>query len=250
MTIYTPPIALKNIQFVFSNLTRKILVERFVASYIKANMKFYAIFLVIFEITFASRILFLFPTPSKSHLMVVQGLSTTLAQRGHDVTVISPFPLVKPMKNYRDIKSPISGENDELKKDMVKNPNQSKFKAVPKFLIVVNDMSRQMMNMPEYKKIMKEEKFDLVIVGAFFNEYLLGVGDHFKCPTMMLSVAGAFTVTKLLVANPLGVSAVPHMINGAPRRMNFVDRTKNILFTTLDLAFSWYFYYNQKQIYE
>lgn len=52
----------------------------------------------------SSKILVLFPSPSRSHLVVAQGITTSLAERGHEVTVVSPFPLDKPMKNYRDIK--------------------------------------------------------------------------------------------------------------------------------------------------
>lgn len=63
-------------------------------------------FLSLCGISGAYKILFAFPSPSKSHLIVVQGLSTYLAEKGHNVTVVSPFPLSKPMDNYRDIVGP------------------------------------------------------------------------------------------------------------------------------------------------
>lgn len=48
---------------------------------------------------------------SQSHIIVGKALYTELAKQGHDVTVISTFPLDKPLKNYRDIHVPLTKEN-------------------------------------------------------------------------------------------------------------------------------------------
>lgn len=211
---------------------------------------FGVIFLVILEITSAARILFLFPSPSKSHLLVVQGLSTTLAERGHDVTVVSPFLLSKPMKNYRDIQSPISDDDEELKSDMVKNPSHSILTRFPKLISIVEEMALKMMDMPEYKRILREEKFDLVVVGMFFNNYLLALGDHFKCPTMMLSVGGGVSFLKTVIGNPLGVSGVPHLLSGLTGKMNFLERVKNFLVYSVEIPLSFYMHHVQRQFFK
>lgn len=217
-------------------------------------MKFFYLFVILLvtcEISLASRILFLFPSPSNSHLIVVQGLSTTLAERGHDVTVISPFPLTKPMKNYRDIKSPLTEEGATIAVDSIKNPNQSKLKLISKVIGVASDMGIKMLEMQEFKRIMKEEKFDLVIIGMFLNDYLLGVGDHFKCPTIMLSVNSATTITNLLFGNPFGVSSVRHLFSEqGSGKMTFIERTINFMLHGIDLAMFQYLHYAEKQIYE
>lgn len=51
----------------------------------------------------AYNILGIFPTTSKSHHFSGGALLRGLAKAGHNVTMISPFPLSKPMPNYRDI---------------------------------------------------------------------------------------------------------------------------------------------------
>lgn len=43
---------------------------------------------------------------SKSHFIVGSALLKGLAEKGHEVTVISPFSLKKPMKNYVEIPTP------------------------------------------------------------------------------------------------------------------------------------------------
>lgn len=49
------------------------------------------------------KILGVFPSMSKSHFIVGSALMRGLAEAGHEVTVLSPYPLSKPLKNYRDI---------------------------------------------------------------------------------------------------------------------------------------------------
>ncbi len=60
--------------------------------------------LLIFEVCAASKILVVYPTASRSQVVVTQLLSKELAKRGHKITTVSLFPLEKPVPNYRDIK--------------------------------------------------------------------------------------------------------------------------------------------------
>ena len=50
-----------------------------------------------------AKILGLFPLPGKSHFIVSSVLLKELANRGHQVTVFSPFPEKTPIPNYTDI---------------------------------------------------------------------------------------------------------------------------------------------------
>lgn len=49
------------------------------------------------------KILGIFHTFSKSHYIAGGALMKGLAAKGHDVTVISPYPQDKPTKNYHDV---------------------------------------------------------------------------------------------------------------------------------------------------
>lgn len=49
------------------------------------------------------RILGLFPFNGKSHFMMFEHLMKGLAKKGHQVDVISTFPLKKPYPNYKDM---------------------------------------------------------------------------------------------------------------------------------------------------
>lgn len=49
------------------------------------------------------KILGIFHTSSKSHYIAGGALMKALAEKGHDVTVISPHPQEKPLNNFRDV---------------------------------------------------------------------------------------------------------------------------------------------------
>lgn len=67
-----------------------------------------ALFLFIFASSCgAYRILCFFPTTSKSAIIFVQPLLEALAEKGHEVTVVSQFPHGTKVKNYRDVVVPI-----------------------------------------------------------------------------------------------------------------------------------------------
>lgn len=212
-----------------------------------------AIFLVTCTISSASRILFLFPSPSKSHVIVAQGLSKALVEKGHHVTMVSPFPLSKPIKNHREIKINMKPEMENFASGMVKQADQPRYKTIMRSIEVfrmVKDMANDMLEMPEFKKLMAEEKFDLVVIGMFFHNFLVGVGDHFNCPTLMLSVNVAMTASNLVVGNPLSVSAVPNILSGSSRDMNFSARVKNFLMQGVEFGIEAFMYRWQKNFYE
>jgi len=49
------------------------------------------------------RILGMFPLEGKSHWIMQEALMKDLARRGHQVDVVTHFPLEKPIPNYKDI---------------------------------------------------------------------------------------------------------------------------------------------------
>lgn len=51
----------------------------------------------------SSRILGVFPSPGYSQFILAERLMTELANRGHEVTVISPFLPKEQPKNYKNV---------------------------------------------------------------------------------------------------------------------------------------------------
>lgn len=203
------------------------------------------LFLLI-SLSSASRILFIFPTPSKSHMVIVHALSTTLSERGHEVTVVSPFPLEKKIANHRDIESAIPSAAKEHMNRMVNN-SIGIFKGMMLTYKVFNDMALETVKAESFQNILNEN-FDLLIIGMTFQNFLLGYGDHFKCPIAMLSVQKHWLWTSELVGNPFEVHSVPHMAFEA--ESNFFWRIKNFLIVGVESIFLSLMNLYQKSYYE
>ena len=58
-----------------------------------------------------AKILGIFPLPGKSHFIVSSALLRELANRGHQVTVFSPFPEKSPIPNYTNIDTALTRDH-------------------------------------------------------------------------------------------------------------------------------------------
>lgn len=196
----------------------------------------------------ASRVLFLFPTPSKSHLVIAHAVSTALAESGHEVTVVSPFPLEYEVINHRYIKSPIPKET-QIFMDKLVEDNQSSIISMlfsmPQYFIL---MAKEMIKMQNFQNLLNE-KFDLIVIGMAFNNFLLGYGDHFKCPTVVLSVQQHMVLTNAFVGNPTEPHAVATM-GFVTDNWSFASRVKNFLATIGFWFIEVYGNHIQKQTYK
>ena len=196
----------------------------------------------------ASRILFLFPTPSKSHVIIARALSTALAEKGHDVTLMSPFTTKSTLKNHREIFIELGEGTFQQMNIMMNSPSRNVFKMINATIEMSYEIGKDVMESKVMNDIMKE-KFDLMVIGMVFSYFLLGLTQHFNCPVIMLSVQRHMSLTNLMVGNPLSINTAPH-IYISKHEMNFIDRVKNFVLYGGDLLMYEYVNYHQKVIYE
>lgn len=72
-------------------------------------MKVFFIFtslLSIISVIEGLKVLSINPIGSTSHFAIGHSIVKTLLDAGHEITVISPYPLKNKLKNYTDIKAP------------------------------------------------------------------------------------------------------------------------------------------------
>lgn len=155
----------------------------------------------------AAKILCAFPTPSRAQMVVAAPLFEGLALHGHKVTVLSSFPRETPLKNYRDVTVKVDHMLDgkyhwrrllwqwrdchkyNIPYFLIPSPTHlDQMKALTKragiadsFLGTYTTMvqtgleaANVSINAKEFRKIMDTESFDLVIVGIFTNNFLVG----------------------------------------------------------------------------
>jgi glucuronosyltransferase len=214
------------------------------------NFIILAIFSVLTSTSECSKILFMYPTPGISLLLPLHTVSVALAEKGHDVTFVSTFPLGRKVKNYRDIVVPFNEAEKEFLKEVAQNPKDKGFTYVfPRVTSLVYRIGNDTLQDKEVRKLMAEENFDLVIIGYFLNDFMFGMADHFKCPSIIFSPVGSLSIINQALGNPLSVSGTPHLF-GPVEQMNFWGRLKTFMISTVDLSLTQYFRYKSKQIYK
>lgn len=182
--------------------------------------------------------------------MPLQTLAVALAGKGHDVTFVSTYPLNKKIPNYRDIKIPFDEADMEFMSVIAKDPkSKGPMYIFPRLTSLIYRLGNETLQMKEMRKMMAEEEFDLVIVGFFLTEFMLGLADHFKCPSILFSPAGAFTIMSQAIGNPLATAGASHVMLGM-KEMNFFGRVKNFMVTGLELGAFQYLKYRSRQVYE
>ncbi|XP_046802502.1 UDP-glycosyltransferase UGT5-like [Lucilia cuprina] len=179
----------------------------------------------------AARILGVFPSPSKSHVLIHCAVADALAEAGHEVTVIATVPnmLKKAKYNFLHVEGPMFDSN--FAQEMLNKPASiyRKFNGIISHVI---DMANVTMNQPKIHNFLQTHKagdFDAVILGYFMNDFMLGFGAHFQCPIILsFMVQPIFPINKM-IGNPLEASYVPTLYSGYKQPMDFASRVKNFL---------------------
>lgn len=199
----------------------------------------------------SSKILIVQPSPSRSHVIPLQILANILVNRDHEITFVSSFPLSIKKENYRDVVVPFDDSDKDFMKDFLKNPgNMNAFNSITHMPQLIANSGNNTLQSKEMRKIMAEESFDLVIVGYFFSEFLLGLGDHFKCPTIVVSSFGLVSSMASMTGNPLGIPAAQH-IAFIQKENGFFARLATAIIYTLEMGITKFIFTPlSKEVYE
>lgn len=133
---------------------------------LKVFILFYIVLCYQGELSSSLKILGAFPFPWRSHFVMYGKLMKELALKGHEVDVISAFPLVKSIPNYRDIDIRTVGMEF-----LYNNVNYTMYKAFRS--LVVNDVVKvsgidpcDSLNHPNVQKVlnMKKGAYDVIVM--------------------------------------------------------------------------------------
>lgn len=144
--------------------------------------------------------------------------------------MISCFPPEKEIKNFRHISIPIGEEYDTIIKGYMENSGDRMYmvKTLPKLSKIAMKLIDTTLYNSEVQNLMSEDNFDLVVVEGIMGDTYLGLGAHFKCPTIIFSSLSANPLVDI-VGNPLSVESVPNVMLGYREPMNFKQRIFNFL---------------------
>ncbi|EDW15705.2 uncharacterized protein Dmoj_GI10119 [Drosophila mojavensis] len=192
-------------------------------------------------------------TAAKSHFYVGQALAKGLVGAGHEVTMVSPFPQKKPLKNFVDVATPNVITAMEVHKarifDVVKIPIVFR---VPLMHAMGLKLTRTLLAEPAVQTLLAENRtFDAVLCEIFMNDAHYGFAEHFQAPLIAFSSFGASSWSNPLVGTPSPPSYVPHFLLQFSDHMSFFERAQNLIFTAFEYIYHTFFYLpQQEQIYK
>ncbi|XP_055538419.1 UDP-glucosyltransferase 2-like [Wyeomyia smithii] len=199
--------------------------------------------------TEAYRILSIGASPSRSHVIVQEALAKELARRGHHVTMVTPFPTAPSIENYREITVPLSDEGKRLMSHFIND--QSRWAMIQSFSAmnkVFMDVANDSINHPEVKRVMVEEKFDLLII-TMMADFLLGLTQLLDVPAVTVSPNAMVGFMNDVVGNPKSIATVPSVMLGVSSPMNFASRITNFFGWLLETLFGCLISYNSERYY-
>ncbi|XP_050423741.1 UDP-glycosyltransferase UGT4-like [Adelges cooleyi] len=182
----------------------------------------------------AANILVFTPLPVKSHIRGFQPLFEQLAQRGHNVTVLSCFPVNGTIPNYTDVGPFMEGERKRNVMELVDmnflNSSPLKWNLGVKLgsLVLSHKKMMEFIHSESYS-------FDLVMVETFVQEYTVAIGHKFNAPVINLVPAALWPSISKWLHMPSTFSYIPDICSSVTDEMTFIERLKNTISGVIQL---------------
>ncbi|XP_016966261.1 UDP-glycosyltransferase UGT5 [Drosophila biarmipes] len=186
-----------------------------------------------------ANILGIFGTHSPSHVIVHMAVMKTLADRGHNITVVTQMkPKLAAHENITVIVAPPSPERKEFIEEYMKqtfNDKPSIWTTMMKAVLQANDQLEGQMEFtvhPSFKELYEnpQTKFDLVILGPMANDFQLGIVAKLRCPVIVTWVGVPLPFMDSIVGNVNDPSYVPSLnvaLEAGQNTMTFTQRLSN-----------------------
>lgn len=204
-----------------------------------------------------ANILGVFTSPGKSHLIIFMSTIKGMIERGHNVTVLTtiPIPNLDPKESisFRHIQlSSPDLHPSAMEKHISSLVQEANFNNFLKTMEVMANLQKNALRTEKFKQFLQENNtFDLMLLGYFGNDYLLGIGAHFQCPVALISLGGpAMGPVGKFIGNPNEISYVPSPVLGIQQPMEFLNRVKNFLLNFVQYFAEHYLNYLINIVYE
>lgn len=118
---------------------------------------------------------------------------------------------------------------DEMKLSLLQSSETQKHSIFrfPRMFRDVFEMLSDVLDSPIIERLKRDEHFDLVIFGFFFNDFQLGLAAHFRCPSVIISATPVTQTMRNLIGNPSMPSIVASPLLSANGGMTFTQRVLN-----------------------
>ncbi|KAF5289260.1 hypothetical protein FQA39_LY15190 [Lamprigera yunnana] len=174
-----------------------------------------------------------------------------LAQRGHSVTVLSPYKEEHVHENYKQII--VTGINEKMAAfrsgifDVVQGSVVQQIINLDELGILMTEQTLTHTNVQNFFKT--NQQFDLVILQNFMSDAYTGFCYHFNAPCVLASAMSAPSFIHRKIGNPSSPSYIPQLHVNFLAKMNFYQRFYNIfIYIVIELSHYLYVYPKQNDI--
>lgn len=202
----------------------------------------------------AANILALYPTPSPSHLIIEMAIVKALAERNHNLTVITTLPIQSnsQVPGITHIKLE-SGQMSMTQ--LMKEIQGTGMQRILKFGIVLQKLvnsTAEILKDEQFQSFLQNEgnKFDLMLLGNIQTDFLYGIAVHFNCPIINIFPNQPTPSMLRDIGNPLEASYVPFSFVETGNVGDFMFRVKNLGVMLFQLFTAWSLEPLLKDIYE
>ncbi|XP_067012645.2 UDP-glycosyltransferase UGT5 [Anabrus simplex] len=200
---------------------------------IVASLSVSLLLLSLAHLASCARILGVFPHIGKSHFDVFEPLMKTLAERGHEVSVLSHFPLSNPPANYTNlsVKGSFVGFSPTGQVKMNESYGESGLMNSVKLSQIGVASCELVLSHPNAQRLIhSKEKFDLIITELFNTDCFLGFVHKFQAPHVALSSCVLMPWSNHRFANPDNPSYIPVVFHHFSDKMSFTERLMNAFY--------------------
>lgn len=172
----------------------------------------------------------IFPHTGKSHFDVFEPVMRALAEKGHEVTVISHFPQKEQLKRYTDISLAGTAEAmvDFLSVEDFTGRRYEKY-LVPILVAYFGYRSciDGLSSKPVQDFMTVNQTFDVIITEYFNTDCYLGFAHKFKVPVVSLSSCTLMPWVSERFGNPDNPAYIPDNMMGYSNKISFFGRVEN-----------------------
>nr|XP_023017936.1 UDP-glucuronosyltransferase 2B15-like [Leptinotarsa decemlineata] len=187
------------------------------------------------SISSGARILGVFQVPAVSHHSVFRSLWRELSLRGHNVTVVTPFPLNDDsLVNLTEID--VSDPNKEIFErhgfQFFMNKENYVQSKIPKIFALNNEMAEAVLSNKEFIKLYNnsQQQFDVVIAQTYVTPVLYSLSAKFGVPLIGVSSMGGYIGSHFAMGNPHPPSLYSEMFLPYHGQMTLPERVKSTLY--------------------
>lgn len=180
----------------------------------------------------AYNILTIFHFPARSSFVTFKPFLKELAERGHNLTVISHFSQKEAVPNYHEIVLDSSQFSDSTVVNSVSSLEANKFYLTYLCPALLSGLTHKQCDIFFSNKAVQELyrsniKFDVVMLNIFQSECIYGFAQMFKSPVIMIHSAAIVPWAADRFALPMNPAVVPNIFLTFTTNMSFFERVEN-----------------------